>query len=299
MQHNCAVGKHGFFRKVRYVNHRDFIFFIEFLHHRRYLAPPARIEHRRGFVQNNNPRLQRKNAGYGYALFLPARKLRCFRMAEFFHSHRAQREIDSPPDFFPRHARVFGAERNVVLHHARHRLVIGVLKHHARVFSDFEQIFPVGGIHAEHENFPRGRRQQTVDQARQRRFSAAVMPQNRHELALSDFQRYVFQRISFAVAVRERNVLQFYRGRSAILFLEKRFARAVFRRADVFGCAISSAQFFTSFSLSAARKAGTLIPPTFRRSYQFSYQLRNIITNNYEKYNDFHKKHNKKSMKNQ
>ena len=25
----------------------------------------------------------------------------------------------------------------------------------------------------------------------------------------------------------------------------------------------------------------------FRRSYRFSYQLRNIITNNYEKYNDF------------
>ena len=105
-------------------------------------------------------------------------------MAERLHADRFQREVDAPADLLARHADVFGAERDVVLDDRCDRLVVGILKDHARAFADLEGLFIVGGIHAEHGNGAGGRNEEGVDEFGEGGFAAAVAAQDRDELPL-------------------------------------------------------------------------------------------------------------------
>ena len=79
---------------------------------------------------------------------------------------------------------ILGAERDVVLHDGGDRLVVGVLKDHARALADVERLFGVSGVQPEHGDFPLSGAQKGVDELGERGFAAAVPAEHGDELPL-------------------------------------------------------------------------------------------------------------------
>ena len=98
-------------------------------HRLAHLDHPVRIEVRRRFVQQQQPRPHREGSGERQPLLLPAGQRGRRMAARQVEPHGIQCRVHPPPDLVPRHTQVLAAERDVVADPGQHHLGIRVLQH--------------------------------------------------------------------------------------------------------------------------------------------------------------------------
>ena len=163
---------------------------------------PARVQHGRGLVQDEDGGLHGQHAGDGHALLLPARQRRGLALVEALQPHVGQRVGHALAQLVGGHAQVLGAEGHVVFDEACHQLVVGVLEHHAGVAADEVGGALVARVAVEHGDAALVRHEQRVDVLGQRRLARPVAAQDAHELAPLDACVHAVQHEALAV-VRE------------------------------------------------------------------------------------------------
>ena len=166
---------------------------MQIMHRRQYLAPTARIEHRRRFVENDCLRLHCQHARNRNPLLLSAREQMRRMRAVFLHAHGRERRIDPPSQLRTRYAEVFRAESYIFFHHGRHDLVIRVLEYHAHPAADIPQAALVIDRDSVHQNIALRRGEQYIQMLGESRFAAAVRTDNRDKLPARDRRRDVFK----------------------------------------------------------------------------------------------------------
>ena len=152
-QHDDAVGLRGLLHEVRDHDHGHAAVMQLAAHAHETLAP-ARVQHGRGLVQDEDGGLHGQHAGDGHALLLPARQRRGLALVEALQPHVGQRVGHALAQLVGGHAQVLGAEGHVVFDEACHQLVVGVLEHHAGVAAqDAHELAPLDAcVHAvQHE----------------------------------------------------------------------------------------------------------------------------------------------------
>ena len=131
-----AIGLCRFLHEMRDPDNRNAFLPVEPAHGIEHVAPPHRVEHRGRFVEHEHLRLHRQRPGDGHALLLSAREHMWRARGEGFHIDGAERLINPASNLLRRHAEIFGAEGDVLLHHRGDDLVIRVLEHHAHALAN-------------------------------------------------------------------------------------------------------------------------------------------------------------------
>ena len=139
-----------------------------------------------------------------------ARKLVRRVLAVLVHVDGPERRIDAAADLRGRDAEVFRAERDVLLHDARDELVVRVLLHEADAAAHVELRFLHGGVDAVHVDGAGRRHEHAVEELGQRRLAAAVVAEQRDELALFDVEVHAVQHLAGLLAVGKAQRPAFY-----------------------------------------------------------------------------------------
>ena len=173
---------------VRDQDHGDALFTVEPLDGIEHLAAALRVKHGSRLVEHDALRLHGQHACDGHTLLLSAGEQLRRIGPVFVHADGAERIVDAPADLLRRDAEVFGREGYILLDHVRDDLVVGVLKDHADVLPDGEQLFLVLRVHAVDVHAAAGGQQDGVEVLGQRGFAAAVVAEDGHEAPLPDRQ---------------------------------------------------------------------------------------------------------------
>ena len=107
----------------------------------------ARIEHRGCLVQDKHARFHGKHAGERHALLLSTRERVGLVALKAHQAHGLQRPAHALRNLGRFDPKVFGAKGNIVLDKRRHKLVVGILKHHARGRANVIDQLGVGRVH--------------------------------------------------------------------------------------------------------------------------------------------------------
>ena len=149
---------------------------------------PARVEHGRGLVQDEDGWVHSEHPGDGHALFLAAGKRIGLVGLEALQAHLGKRPGHALAQLWVRDAEVLRAEGDVVLDEARHQLVVGVLKDQPRVGTDEVGLLRVAGVAAEHDHLAFVGQEQRVDVLGQSGLPRAVAAEQAQKLPLGHRQ---------------------------------------------------------------------------------------------------------------
>ena len=163
-----AVGRKRLAHEVGNGHHRHTLLVVQTRDHSQHFGAALRVEHGGGFVEHEHVGAHGQDAGNADALLLPAREKVGRTVAQIAQFHLAQRPVYARDHLVARHAQILGAEGDILLHHCRHNLVIGLLKDHAHCRADVAQSLLVARVPAFHPNLTRIGQEQPVEVARER-----------------------------------------------------------------------------------------------------------------------------------
>ena len=127
VEHHHAVRAERFVHEVGHVDNGA-PHAAELLDHPHDGAPTAHVERGRRLVEHQHAGLHGKRAGDGHALALPAGEARRVCLGVALHGNAVQLAADEVLDSLGGEPKVLGAKRHVLLDHAGHDLVLGVLE---------------------------------------------------------------------------------------------------------------------------------------------------------------------------
>ena len=209
IHHQHAVCLCGFFHVVGNGDHGDAVFVVQAANgfHHRFTA--SRVQHGGGFIQHQTIGPHGDHARNGHALLLAARKLVRALVAVLVNARHLHGIVNAGADLFGIYPQIFQRKGHIFLYHRGHDLVVGVLKHHAHLLANGQQIFLVFGVHFFHQHRAGFGQKNGVKVFGQRGFSAAVCAQNGHKLAFFHFQAHPVQRKARLLGViAEVNILR-------------------------------------------------------------------------------------------
>ena len=162
-------------------------------------GPSARIEHGRGLIEHEHARLHGERTRDGNALFLPARERMRLMPLEAHEPHGLERCAHALGDLRGRDTHVLGAESDIVLDERRHELVIGILEHHAHMRAHGVDERGARRVEAVDGHAALIRHEQGVEVPSKRRLARPVTAEHGQDLAVTDRQAHMGQRIALAI----------------------------------------------------------------------------------------------------
>ena len=144
----------------------------------------AGVEHCGCLVQDEDLRVHRKGAGDGDALLLSAGKCMCLMFLEARKTDVLETLGHAFAQLSGGYSQILGAEGNVVFHKRGDQLVIGVLKYHAGALTNLPELRFILRIFSVYIQRAFCWQKNCIDVLCKRRFSRAIVPQNRNKIAL-------------------------------------------------------------------------------------------------------------------
>ena len=135
---------------------------MQLIDNRHDLIATFRVQHRRRLVKNNAARFHRDHACDGDPLLLSARQKMRRLVLELPHIDRFQCLIHPLADFLRVHAQVFRSKSHIILDNCRNKLIVRILKYHARRLSDIPDMGVILRIIIGDQNIALRRQQKSV-----------------------------------------------------------------------------------------------------------------------------------------
>ena len=144
----------------------------------------VRIQHRCRFIEYDAFRTHCHDSGNRHALLLTAGKLIRRMRTVFPHSDCLQTLFHTLPDFLRRHPHIFRSKPDILIHNRTYNLIVRILKYHAGALTNLPELRFILRIFSVYIQRAFCWQKNCIDVLCKRRFSRAIVPQNRNKIAL-------------------------------------------------------------------------------------------------------------------